>query len=172
MTPASPGRSGAVPSRAAAAGSSVPGIWRATPQHTAGGLKLPVGRRVLLSFNGFALALVLVVVVDDPQDFDKAEGSSKPPQGRLLVGVDLGHGPSRLPPRRLVTPGPQVQVDPAALELKFVDLALAVVLAARLEGQDLQVAGEMLQLGQQFSYGHPTQRSAASALCGLEVDGT
>jgi hypothetical protein len=48
-----------------------------------------------------------------------------------------------------------MQVDPAALELELIDLALAVVLAAGLEGQDLQVAGEVLELGQQFSYRHP-----------------
>jgi hypothetical protein len=30
--------------------------------------------------------------------------------------------------------GPEVQVDPATLEFKLVDLALAVVLATRLEG--------------------------------------
>jgi hypothetical protein len=53
-----------------------------------------------------------------------------------------------------------VQVDPAALELKLVDLALAEVFAAGLEGKDLQVAGKVLELGQQFSYRHPTQRSA------------
>jgi hypothetical protein len=63
-----------------------------------------------------------------------AEGGSEPPQGRLLVGVDLGHGSGRLPPWRIVAAGPQVQVDPAALEFKLVDLALAVVLATRLEG--------------------------------------
>jgi hypothetical protein len=34
-----------------------------------------------------------------------------------------------------------VQVDPAALELDLVDLALAVILATRLESHDLQVAG-------------------------------
>jgi hypothetical protein len=86
------------------------------------------------------LVVVLVlalVVVDDPQHFDEAEGGSQAAQGRLLVGVDLGHDPSRLPPWRLVASGPQVQVDPAALELELVDLALAVVLAAGLEGQDL-----------------------------------
>jgi hypothetical protein len=44
--------------------------------------------------------------------------------------------------------GPQVQIHPAALELELVDLALAVVVAAGLEGQDLQVAGEVLELGQ------------------------
>jgi hypothetical protein len=108
-------------------------------------------------------------VVDDPQDLDEAEGGSQPAQGRLLVGVDLGHGPSELSPRWLVAAGPQVQVDPAALEFELVDLAFAEVLTAGLEGQDLQVAGEALELGQQFSYGHPTQRSVPSALCGLEL---
>jgi hypothetical protein len=40
-----------------------------------------------------------------------------------------------------------VQVDPAALELELVDLALAVGFAAGLEGEDLQVAGEVLGAG-------------------------
>jgi hypothetical protein len=35
-----------------------------------------------------------------------------------------------------------------ALELELVDLALAAVLATRLEGQHLQVAGQVLELGQ------------------------
>jgi hypothetical protein len=82
----------------------------------------------------FVVVVVLaVVVVDDPQDLDEAEGGSQPAQGRLLVGVDLGHDSGRLPPRWLVAPGPQVQVDPAAPELELVDLALAVVLIASLE---------------------------------------
>jgi hypothetical protein len=68
------------------------------------------------------------------------------PQGRLLVGVDLGHGQDRLPPRWLVASGSEVQIDPAALELELVDLALAVVLAAGLEGHDLQVARQVLEL--------------------------
>jgi hypothetical protein len=86
MTRASPGRSGAVPSTAAAAGSSAPGSeW---------------------------------------------------------------HGVGRLPPWRLVAAGPQVQVDPAALELELVHLALAEVLATRLEREDLQVAWQVLELGQ------------------------
>ena len=42
-----------------------------------------------------------------------------------MVGVDLGHGPDRLPPVWLVAAGPQVKEDPAALELELVDLALA-----------------------------------------------
>ena len=71
-----------------------------------------------------------------------------------MVEVELGHGPSRLPPRWLVASGPQVQIDPAALELELVGLALAVVLAAGLEGQHLEFAGEALELGQQVSYRH------------------
>ena len=39
------------------------------------------------------LVLVLVLV-DDPQDLHEAEGGSQPSQGRLLIGVKLGHGPS------------------------------------------------------------------------------
>jgi hypothetical protein len=62
----------------------------------------------------------------------------------------------RLPLRWLVASGPEVQVDAAALELELVDLALAVVVAAGLEGEDLQVAREVLEFGQQFSYGHLT----------------
>jgi hypothetical protein len=83
-----------------------------------------------------------------------------------LIGVDLGHGPGRLSPVWLVASGPEVQVDPAALQLKLVDLALAIILAADLEGQNLKVAREVLKLGQEFSYRHPTQRSALSAVCG------
>ena len=50
----------------------------------------------MLTFLG-ELVVVLVldlIVVDDPQDFDEAEGGSQPPQGRRLVGVDLGHRPA------------------------------------------------------------------------------
>jgi hypothetical protein len=71
-------------------------------------------------------------VVDDPQDLDEAEGGPQPAQGRLLVGVDRSHGPSQLSPRWLVASGLQVQVDPAALPLEFVDIALAVVFAVML----------------------------------------
>ena len=97
-------------------------------------------------------------MVDDLQSLDEAESGPQPAQGRLLVRVDLGHDPSRLPPWWIVASGPQVQVDPAALELELVDLALAVVLTARLEGEDLQVTGQVLELGQQFSY--PSSYSA------------
>ncbi len=106
-----------------------------------------MGWRSLLASLGYVVLVLAGVVVDDPQDLDEAEGDPQAPQGRLLVGVDLGHGPSRLPPG-LVAAGAEVQVDPAALELELVDLALAVVLAAGLEGEDLQVAGEVLELGQ------------------------
>jgi hypothetical protein len=101
--------------------------------------RLLVWRGCLVTVFGYLIVpLVLArVVVDDPQDLDEAEGGSQPPHGRLLLGVDLGHGRSRLPLRRIVASGPQVQVDPAALELELVDVALAVVLAARLEGKDL-----------------------------------
>jgi hypothetical protein len=60
----------------------------------------------------------------------------------------------RLPPWWFVAAGPQVQIDPAALELEVVDLAFAVVLAAGLEGEDFQVARQVLQLGQQISNRH------------------
>jgi hypothetical protein len=52
--------------------------------------------------------------------------------GRRLVGIEFGHGASRLPPRWLVGSGAQVQVDPAALKLQLIDLTLAVVLAVML----------------------------------------
>jgi hypothetical protein len=53
-------------------------------------------------------------VVDDPQNLDEAEGGSQAPQGRRLVGVDLGHGSGWLSPRWLVASGSEVQVDAAA----------------------------------------------------------
>jgi hypothetical protein len=129
-------------------------------------LTLPVFRWCLLTLEGLVVVVLVVVVVDDPQDLDEAEGGSQATQGRLVVGVDLGHGPARLPSRWLVASDPEVQVDPATLELELVDLALAVVLAAGLEGEDLQVAREVLELGQQFSYRHPTQRSLLTAVRG------
>jgi hypothetical protein len=101
------------------------------------------------------VVLVLVgLVVDDLQDLDEAKGGSQPPQGRRLVGIDLGHRPSRLPPRWLVSSGPEVQVDPAALELELVDLALAVILAAGLEREQFGISRELLQFGQQLPYRH------------------
>jgi hypothetical protein len=98
--------------------------------------------------DGFVVVSILVgFVVDDLQDLDEAEGGPKPSQSRLLVGIELGHGPSRLAPRCLVESGPEVQVDPAALELKLVDLALAVVLAAGLEREQFSISWELLQHG-------------------------
>jgi hypothetical protein len=46
-----------------------------------------------------------------------------------------------------------VQVDPAALPLDLIDLALAVVLAVGLRGQQLGVPRERLKGCQQVSYG-------------------
>jgi hypothetical protein len=60
----------------------------------AGELTLPVCRWGLLAF------------------LDEAEGGSQPSQGRLLVRIELGHGPSRLPLRWLVASGPEVQAEP------------------------------------------------------------
>ena len=37
-----------------------------------------------------------------------------------MVGVDLGHGPSRLAPRWLVASSAEVQVHPAALDFELV----------------------------------------------------
>jgi hypothetical protein len=50
-----------------------------------------------------------------------------------------------------------MQVNAAALKLNLVKLALAVLLAPGLEGQDLHVPGKVLQLGEQLSYSHATQ---------------
>ena len=59
-------------------------------------MTLPGCRRVLLIFLGeLVVVLVLVLImVDDPQDLDEAEGGSQPPQGRRLVGGNLGHRPA------------------------------------------------------------------------------
>jgi hypothetical protein len=51
--------------------------------------------------------VLVVVVVDDPQDLDEAEGGSQPAQGCLLVGVDLGQGRSRLSVRWVVASAPR-----------------------------------------------------------------
>jgi hypothetical protein len=42
---------------------------------------------------GLVVLVVALVVVDDSQDLDEAKGGPQPTQGRLLVRVDLGHGP-------------------------------------------------------------------------------
>ena len=67
---------------------------RVPPQRAADKLTLLVCRWGQLAVLD-QLVVVILGVVDDPQDLDEAEGGSQPPQGRLLVGVgvDLGHGP-------------------------------------------------------------------------------
>ena len=47
-----------------------------------------------------------------------------------------------------------MQVDPATLPLHVIDLALAVVLASGLEGQQLGIPREHLERRQHVSYGH------------------
>ena len=54
----------------------------------------------------------------------------------------------------VVSPDAEMQLDPAALPLDLVDLALAVLLAARLERQHLRVLREVLQPSQHLSNGH------------------
>ena len=93
----------------------------ATRRRRADATRRPVGQLAVLD----QFVVVILGVVDDPQDLDEAEGGSQPPQGRLLVGVDLSHGPARLAPRRLVPAGAKMQVDPATLEFELVDLTLS-----------------------------------------------
>jgi hypothetical protein len=57
-----------------------------------------------------------------------------------------------LPP--VVSPDTEVQIDAITLPFDFVDLALAVLLTARLERQYLSVPGEVLQPSQHLSNGH------------------
>jgi hypothetical protein len=80
-------------------------------------------------------------VVDDLQDLDEAEGGPKPPQGRLLSGSSSAMA-EPLPLWWLVASSSQIQVQPAALELELVDLALAVVIAPSLERQQFGVPRE------------------------------
>ena len=48
------------------------------------------------------------------EESDEAEGGSQATQGRLLVGVELGHGAGRLPPAALGQPlGPRIAHRPA-----------------------------------------------------------
>jgi hypothetical protein len=76
----------------------------------------------------------------------------------------LVHATDRLPLRRLVASGAEMQIDPATLQLELVDLLLAVVLAGGLESEDLEVAGEALQLGQQLSHCHSPSVSDSNTL--------
>ena len=74
---------------------------------------------------------------------------------------DDGSGPNRLASRRVVPSGTQVQVHPVALPLDLIDLALAVILAVGLEGEQLGVSGERLEGCQHVSYCHaPTVATA------------
>ena len=73
-------------------------------ERAAGALTLPVCRRSFLAFFRKFVVLVQIRVyalamVDDPQDLDEAEGGAQPPQRRLLLGVEFGHGRSGLPLR-------------------------------------------------------------------------
>jgi hypothetical protein len=54
----------------------------------------------------------------------------------------------------LVPAGAQVQADPAALPLDLIDLALAAILAAGLEGEQLRVPRKRLERCQHVWYGH------------------
>lgn len=67
-----------------------------------------------------------LVVVDDLQDFDEAERGPQPPKRRVLVGIDRHR---RLPRRRIVQPGTQMQVHSAALPLDL------IVILGRAEGR-------------------------------------
>jgi hypothetical protein len=49
---------------------------------------------------------------------------------------------------------PKVQIHPAALPLDLINLALAVVLATSLEGEQLGVPRKRLEGRQHVSYGH------------------
>jgi hypothetical protein len=61
---------------------------------------------------------------------------------------------THLASRRIIAAGAEVQVHPAALPLDLIDLALAVVLAAGLEGKQLRVARKYLEGSQQLMYRH------------------
>jgi hypothetical protein len=70
----------------------------------------------------------------------------------------------RLLPRRVVASGPEMQVHAAALPLDLVELALAVVLTAGLEGEHVCVPREALELGEQLSNRHALSVSDANTL--------
>ena len=101
-------------------------------------------------------------------------GSWRAPNGRRYrVKACEGHrpppveggSPDRLASPRVVAAGAEVQVHPAALPLDLIDLALAVVLAAGLEGEQLGVPRERLEGCQHVSYCH----ALSVALQALEV---
>ena len=77
-------------------------------------------------------------------------GAERPPlPGRGLrrppAATGRGQRPYRLASRRVVPAGAEMQVHPAALPLHLIDLALAVILAAGLEGEQLGVPRERLK---------------------------
>ena len=86
--------------------------------------------------EGLRRLVLVLLVVDDPQDLDEPKAARSRRRAASWSGSTSAMGPAA-PPRWLVASGPQMQVDPAALEFEFVDLALAVVLAAGLEGENL-----------------------------------
>jgi hypothetical protein len=60
-------------------------------------------RCLLTLLDGLAL-----VLVEDPQDIDEAEGGSQATQNRLMGGIDLGHGPRPVPAAVARRGGPEV----------------------------------------------------------------
>jgi hypothetical protein len=65
----------------------------------------------------------------------------------------------------------KVQVDAMAEPFEVVELALAVLLTPRLEGQHLCPPRQVLQPGPEFSYGHPTHRAGRACLVITARDG-
>jgi hypothetical protein len=86
-------------------------------------------------------------------------GAEQPPLlGRGLRGPPAPTGrqrqPGHLTSRQVVPAGAKVQVYPAALPLHLIDLALAVVVAAGLEREQLGVARKRLECCQHVPYSH------------------
>jgi hypothetical protein len=71
--------------------------------------------------------------------------------------------------RRVIPAGAQVQVHPAALRLDLIDLALAVVLAAGLEGEQLRIPRERLEGGQHVSNCHAPSVAAPAQSVSLHI---
>jgi hypothetical protein len=65
-----------------------------------------------------------------------------------------GQQPHHLASRGVIPAGAQMQVHPATLPLDLIHLALAVILTASLEGQQLGVPRERLERGQHISHSH------------------
>jgi hypothetical protein len=60
-----------------------------------------------------------------------------------------------------MSPDPEMQTDPVALEIDLVQLDLAVLFAPGLHGQHLGVSWKPLQRGKQVPYGHPPRVATA-----------